>query len=93
MSQEQYINKVLERFRMDKAKVVTSPLSNHFKLKSSQGPSTDKEKEDMKNVPYASVMGNLMYVMVCTRPDISHAVGVVSHFLSNLGREHWEAVK
>ena len=34
-----------------------------------------------------------MYVMVCTRPDIPHAVGIVSRFLSNLGKEHWEGVK
>ena len=34
-----------------------------------------------------------MYAMVCTRPDIAHAVGVVSRFLENPGKEHWEAVK
>nr|GEY78011.1 retrovirus-related Pol polyprotein from transposon TNT 1-94 [Tanacetum cinerariifolium] len=38
-------------------------------------------------------VGSLMYAMVCTRPDIAHAVGVVSRFMSNPGREHWEAVK
>ena len=34
-----------------------------------------------------------MYAMVCTRLDIAHAVGTVSRFLSNPGREHWNAVK
>ena len=34
-----------------------------------------------------------MYAMVCSRPDIAHAVGVVSRFLENPGKEHWEAVK
>ena len=34
-----------------------------------------------------------MYVMVWTRPDIAHAVGVVSRFLTNHGKEHWEIVK
>ena len=34
-----------------------------------------------------------MYAMVCTRPDIAHAVGVVSRFLSNLANEHWEGIK
>ncbi|GKC98679.1 hypothetical protein Tco_1168954 [Tanacetum coccineum] len=47
----------------------------------------------MDRVPYASVVGSLMYVMVCTRPDLAHAVGVVSRFLSNLGKNNWEAVK
>ena len=68
---------------MDKAKVVSCPLTNHFKLSSKQCPSTDKEKEEMDKVPYASAVGSLMYAMVCTRPDITHAVGVVSRFLSN----------
>ncbi|PKI49853.1 hypothetical protein CRG98_029764 [Punica granatum] len=47
----------------------------------------------MKKVPYSSVVGSLMYAMVCTRPDIAHSIGVVSRFLSNLGKEHWNANK
>ena len=47
----------------------------------------------MSKVPYASAVGSLMYAMVCTRPDIAHAVGFVSKFLSNPGKEHWEGVK
>ena len=45
----------------------------------------------MSKVPYASA--SLMYAMVCTRPDIAHAVGVVSIFMSKLGKQHWEAIK
>ena len=44
-------------------------------------------------MPYASAVGSLMYAMVCTRPDIAHAVKVVSRFLSNPGKEHYAAVK
>ena len=44
-------------------------------------------------MPYASAVGSLMYVMICTRPDIAQAVGVVSRFMVNLGREHWNGVK
>uniref|UniRef100_A0A2N9HLL9 Reverse transcriptase Ty1/copia-type domain-containing protein n=1 Tax=Fagus sylvatica TaxID=28930 RepID=A0A2N9HLL9_FAGSY len=47
----------------------------------------------MSKVPYASAIGSLMYAMVCTRPDIAHAVGVVSRYMSNPGKQHWEAVK
>ena len=47
----------------------------------------------MRKVPFASAVGSLMYVMVCTRPHIAHVVDIVSRFLSNLGKEHWEAVK
>jgi hypothetical protein len=47
----------------------------------------------MSRVPYSSAVGILMYMMVCTRLDIAHAVGVVSRYINNLGKENWEAVK
>ena len=47
----------------------------------------------MSKVPYASAIGSLMYAMVCIRPDIAHAVGVMSKFMSRPGKQHWEAVK
>ena len=67
---------------------MSSPLGSHLKLSFKQSPSSEKEKEEMRKVPYALAVGSLMYVMVCTRPDIAHAIGVVSRFLSNLGKEH-----
>lgn len=93
LSQEAYIEKALDRFNMSKAKPVISPLAGHFKLSTKQCPTSEEEKEEMKKVPYSSAVGSLMYVMVCTRPYIAHAVGVVSRFLSNPGKEHWAAVK
>jgi hypothetical protein len=47
----------------------------------------------MSHVPYASAVGSLMYAMVCTRPEITHAVGFLSRYMSRLGKEHWTAVK
>ena len=93
LSQERYIEKVLERFNMKDAKSVISPLAGHHKLNSKQCPTSKKEKEEMRKVPYQSVVGSLMYAMVCTRPDIAYAVGVVSRFMTNPGKAHWEAVK
>ncbi|XXG47299.1 hypothetical protein AAC387_Pa02g1965 [Persea americana] len=34
-----------------------------------------------------------MYAMLCTRPDIFHAVSLVSRYQSNPGPDHWTAVK
>lgn len=93
LSQERYIERVLERFNMVNSKPVSTPLAAHFKLSTRQSPSSKKEKEEMKSIPFASAVGSLMYSMVCTRPDIAHAVGVVSRFLANPGKAHWEAVK
>src|SRR5215813_11287774 len=47
----------------------------------------------MRHIAYASVVGSLMYAMLCTRPDIYFAVGVVSRFQSNPRLDHWVAVK
>eukprot|EP01018_Ginkgo_biloba_P001624 Gb_07720 [translate_table: standard] len=49
--------------------------------------------EDMPHVPYARIIESLMYSMVYTRPDIAHIVGVMSRYMSNLGKEHWNIVK
>eukprot|EP00253_Pinus_taeda_P009396 PITA_09396 len=58
-----------------------------------QCPKTQEEEEDMSRVPYASAVGSLVYAMVCTRPDIAHAMAVLSRFMSKPGKEHWTVVK
>ena len=63
---------------MGKAKYVCSPLAGHFKLTSEHYPTSEKEKQEMRGVPYALAVGSLMYAMVCTRPYIACVVGVVS---------------
>ena len=93
MSQEAYIKKVLERFRMHYSKLVDTPVEKGLTLKLDQFPKIDKEKEAMSNVPYASAVGSLIYAMLCTRPDICFAVGLVSRYQSNPGQAHWQAVK
>ena len=47
----------------------------------------------MKNVPYASALGSIMYAQVCTRPDIAFATGLLGRYQSNLGYDHWVAAK
>jgi hypothetical protein len=91
--QGKYIKKVLERLRMQNAKPVSTPLAIHFKLTKEMCPKTQEEIEYMSKFPYSSAFGSLMYVMVCTRPDITHAMGVVSRYMNNPSKEHWEVVK
>ncbi|XP_071722114.1 secreted RxLR effector protein 161-like [Rutidosis leptorrhynchoides] len=47
----------------------------------------------MKNIPYASAVGSLMYAQVCTRPDIAFAVAMLGRYQSNPGMDHWRAAK
>ena len=93
LSQKGYIEKVLERFGMQKAKPVTTPLASHFRLSASLSPQTKEEEDQMVQVPYSSAVGSIMYAMVCTRPDISQAVSVVSRYMAHPGKVHWQAVK
>ncbi|KAH9662850.1 hypothetical protein KPL70_019489 [Citrus sinensis] len=94
LTQKSYLKKVLEMFNMDdKTKPVCTPLAPHFKLSSSSCPRSQEERDYMARVPYASVVGSLMYAMVCTRPDISQAMSMVSRYMHNLGKNQWLAVK
>ena len=47
----------------------------------------------MKAVTYSSVVGSLMCVQVCTRPDIAFVVGVLGIYLSDPGQSHWKTAK
>jgi len=78
---------------MQDSKLVKVSIPLGVKLSVEQFPKTQEEEEDLSRVPYASAVGTLMYAMVCTRPDIAHAVGVLSWFMSKLGKEYWTIVK
>ena len=62
-------------------------------LSANQRPKTPAEIERMRGISYASTVGSLMYAMLCIRPDICFAVGMVSRYQSDPGEEHWIAVK
>ncbi|MCO5578879.1 hypothetical protein L7F22_032726 [Adiantum nelumboides] len=83
LSQKEYVHKVLDRSNMQKGKVLSTPLPVYLKLSKTNCPKSIEKKAVMAKIPYASACGSLMYAMVATRPDIAHAVGVVSRFMSN----------
>ena len=88
LSRHILLSTVLKIFNMQNEKPVSTPFSSHFKLSKEMFPKTQEEMEYMSEVPYASIVGSLMYAMVCIRLDISHAVGVVSRYMNNPGKEH-----
>jgi len=73
-------------FNMRNFKSVSTPLATHFKLSFDSCPTSKEEIEKMSHVLYSSAVDSLMYDMVCTRPCLSYAVSVVSHFMHNLER-------
>lgn len=60
LSQEKYIFKVLDKFKMSNAKLVSTPVADHFCLSSAMCPKTPKEQASMKHIPYSSAVGSLM---------------------------------
>jgi len=94
LTQKAYLQKILQRFSIgEDTKTVSIPLAPHFKLSAKLSPKTVEEREYMTHVPYANAVGSLMYAMVYTRLDISQAVSMVSRYMHDPGRGHWEAVK
>ena len=75
--------RVLERFRIENCNPIDTSMAKGEKLSNKLCPETPKWKEWMEKVPYASAMGSLMYAMLCTRPNIFYAVGMVSRYQSN----------
>ncbi|GJS04373.1 hypothetical protein Tco_0320881 [Tanacetum coccineum] len=67
----------------------TIPMQEKLKLSKSQGASTLAEIQRMQNIPYASAVGSIMYVVRCTRLDVAFAQNITSRFQHNLGELHW----
>ncbi|CAI7845882.1 unnamed protein product [Closterium sp. NIES-53] len=88
LSQSFYIEKVLERFGMSKAKPIATPLAVGHQL---SPPATPTDSSN----PYAELIGARMYAMVCTRPDLAYPVSVLARFVG-VGRhteEHMTAAR
>lgn len=93
LSQQDYLEKVLRNFGMDDSRPVQTPMGTHFKLSSTRVEDKAVSECKMKNIPYCSAVGSLMYSMVGTRSDIAYAVELVSRFMSSPCKDHWMAVK
>lgn len=91
LSQIEYVEKVLSRFGMKDFKLVSTPLGAHFRLLKQQEPKENAGVELMKKIPYSSVVGCIMYAMVCSKPDLAYGIGVLSRFMANPGKHHWHA--
>ena len=93
MSQESYIKKIIERFNVANCKHKDTPIAKGQSLSLDMCPKTPQEKERMTRVPFANAIESLRCVIMCTMPDISYVVGLVSRYKSNSSQKHWSAVK
>ena len=87
ISQELYIETLVKKFGMRESKVMKTPAAE-LRL----CPAADDEKV-LSHVPYRELAGSLMWLSVCSRPDITYAVNTVCRFVEKPTEGHWKALK
>ena len=69
-----FIDDVVSHFNQEDAKAVVNPCESGFKLSKMQSPTTDVERAEMQSKPYRSLIGCLLYITTCTRPDVMYGI-------------------
>ena len=85
LSQSHYVDKILEKFNKDDSGVARTPIDTGLHL-------SKNKSESISQLEYSRVIGSLMYLMSCTRPDIAYAVSKLSRYTSNPGTDHWKGI-
>jgi hypothetical protein len=78
--QSTYIGKILKLFSMGESKKGYLPISQRICLSKYMCFKTQIERDRMERIPYALVIGSIMYVMLYTRPDVSYALSITSRY-------------
>ncbi|KAE8707741.1 hypothetical protein F3Y22_tig00110377pilonHSYRG00343 [Hibiscus syriacus] len=86
ISQERYAKEILKKFKMENCKPISTPAEYEIKMtKHEEGKSVDPTF-------FKSLVGSLRY-LTCTRPDILHAVGLVSRYMESPTTTNFKATK
>ncbi len=93
ISQESYVDTILEKFHFTDCNATKIPIDPGLRLSKEMAPKTDKEKLEMRNKPYREIVGSLMYLTIGTRPDLAFLTHELSKFVTNPGLKHWGAAK
>jgi hypothetical protein len=93
IGQQKYCEEVLRRFGMEDCNPVSTPMEPGSDISMKDCPTKEEDIQEMKKYPYREVLGSLMYLMVSTRPDLAHAVGMLGRYANNPGKRHWYAAK
>ena len=88
LSQSGMTAKLVGEYGLAEGKARSIPLSPSLHLTAGEGEPLDKTK-----TCYSSLVGSLLYLSVCTRPDIAQAVGVLSKYMASPPTVHMQAAK
>ena len=78
---------------MDQSKKKFLPVLQGVKLSKTQRPTTSEDRNRMKVIPYATIIGSINYVVLCTRPIVYLPMSLARGYNSDLRVDHWTAVK
>ena len=81
------------RFSLEHSKKGYLSMIKGINLSKTECPKTTLERMRMKDIPYASTIGSIMYAMIRTRSDVSQALTFTSRYQSDPGEKHWMAAK
>ena len=96
LSQEKFVNNMLERFGFQQTHPVSTPMVTSQVNNREKKDREKNEKESLILVPnrlYREVVGSLLYLANCTRPDISYAVNVLSRHQIEPTNVEWNMAK
>ena len=93
--QAAYVQKILEKFNMDKAYPSRTPMvvRSLDMEKDPFRPRDDGEEILGQEYPYLSAIGALMYLANSTRPDVAFAVNLLARYSAAPTKRHWAGVK
>ena len=80
LSQKVFIEKMLVRYNMQKCAATPIPFAKGDKFGEYQCPKNKLELDEMRDKPYASAFGSLMYAQVCTHPDLAHVSRILGRY-------------
>jgi hypothetical protein len=84
---------MLKRYNIQNCSTSVASIIKVDKFSKFQCPKKILERAQRKQIPYASVVGSLMYAQVCTRHDIIFFVGMLDRYQTDPGMNHWKAAK
>ncbi len=93
LSQPGFIVRLLQLAKLQDATTRPIPMQPGLNLTKSMAPTTDEERLAMRDLPYRSILGSLLYLALGTRPDIAFAVSFLARFSADPGLAHWKALK
>lgn len=88
LSQRKAVTDLIAKFQMGNAKSKSTPFTPSTRLSGEGSKEVDKSR-----VPYTELVGSLLYIAACTRPDIAHAVGSLSRYMAHPTELHWSLAK